>query len=358
MQIIDNKTYTIQWIENVSKQNRNVDKILVEKVIRALTLLVELRKTELNFIFKGGTALMLMLQKPTRLSIDIDIIVPQKITEIEYFLDTITQSGVFTKYSLQARYTESDIQKAHYKFYYTPLIKTHSEEEYILLDILFENNPYSQLTETDIVCPFIAINQTLTVKTPTIENILGDKLTAFAPNTTGIPYYKGKASMSMEIVKQLYDIGNLFDEARDVETIRNTFVANATIELKYRNKQHLQPTDVLDDMMQTAFCLSSRGQAGECNFEDLQKGISRIKSYIFSTKYQIEDVIVSASKVAYLAALLKTGSNTIERYISENQCINYSITSIPYNKLNKLKRNITVAFFYWYKALEMLGFAD
>jgi len=111
MQIIDNKTYTIQWIENVSKQNRNVDKILVEKVIRALTLLVELRKTELNFIFKGGTALMLMLQKPTRLSIDIDIIVPQKTTEIEHFLDTITQSGVFTKYSLQARYTEATFKK-------------------------------------------------------------------------------------------------------------------------------------------------------------------------------------------------------------------------------------------------------
>ncbi len=356
--MIDNKTYTTEWIENVSKQNRNVDKILIEKVIRALTLLAELRKTDLNFIFKGGTALMLMLQKPTRLSIDIDIIVPQKSTEIELFLDRIIQSGSFIKYSLQDRYTESDIQKSHYKFYYTPLIKTHSSEEYILLDILFENNLYSQLIDTQIISSFIATNQTLNVPTPTIENILGDKLTAFAPNTTGIPYYKGKTSMSMEIIKQLYDIGNLFDAAHDVETIRNTFNLNSSIELKYRNIQHLQPNDVIDDIFQTSLCISTRGQAGSGNFDELQKGITRIKSYIFSAQYQIEDVIVSASKAAYLSALLKTESNHIVRYISENQCVDLTIKSIPYNKLNKLKRNITPSFFYWYKAFELLHLID
>jgi len=40
-----------------------------------------------------------------------------------------------------------------------------------------------------------------------MEDLLGDKLTAFAPNSTGIPYYKGEDSMSMGIIKQLYDIG-------------------------------------------------------------------------------------------------------------------------------------------------------
>ncbi|MBK7097825.1 MAG: hypothetical protein IPH58_05105 [Sphingobacteriales bacterium] len=46
---------------------------------------------------------------------------------------------------------------------------------------------------------------------------MGDKLTAFAPNTTGIPYFKKDDSMSMEIIKQLYDIGNLFDAVTDIE---------------------------------------------------------------------------------------------------------------------------------------------
>ena len=110
MQIIDNKTYTKEWIEHVSKQNRNVDKILVEKVIRALTLLVELRKNGLNFIFKGGTALMIMLQKPTRLSIDIDIIVTDKSMATDSILNQVVANSNFTKCELQNRFALSDIE--------------------------------------------------------------------------------------------------------------------------------------------------------------------------------------------------------------------------------------------------------
>ena len=351
--MIDSKTYTSEWIENVSGKNRKVDKILVEKVIRALTLLTDLKEKKLDFIFKGGTALMLMLQKPTRLSIDIDIIISDKSTNIEDTFDLIIQSGNFTKYALQHRNTQKEIEKAHYKFYYNPIIKTHSEEEYILLDILYEDNPYSKLTDTSILSPFIKTTKQSTVKTPTVENILGDKLTAYAPNTTGIPYYKGKKSMGMEIIKQLYDIGNLFDEARDVETIRSTFQAIAITELTYRTKHNLLPNDVLEDIFQTSFCISTRGLKGSCNFNDLQKGITRIRSYIFSERYLIENVIVSASKAAYISELLRSKNINIERFSSVDQCVNLEIRNTKYNKLNKLKKGITEAFFYWYKALEL-----
>ncbi len=56
--MIDNKTLSIEWLNEVSAKNRKADKILVEKVIRALYLLEGLAKTELDFVFKGGTALM------------------------------------------------------------------------------------------------------------------------------------------------------------------------------------------------------------------------------------------------------------------------------------------------------------
>ena len=73
--MISKETLTVQWIDKVSKSNRNADKILVEKVIRALLLLEGLSNIGLSFIFKGGTALMLLLNSAKRLSIDIDIIV-------------------------------------------------------------------------------------------------------------------------------------------------------------------------------------------------------------------------------------------------------------------------------------------
>ena len=66
--MIDKENITIDWINKISKENRNADKILVEKVIRALLLLEGLVKEKLSFTFKGGTALMLLLGSTKRLS--------------------------------------------------------------------------------------------------------------------------------------------------------------------------------------------------------------------------------------------------------------------------------------------------
>jgi predicted nucleotidyltransferase component of viral defense system len=300
--MIDNKTYSLEWIETVSKQHRNADKILIEKAIRALTLLDELKSTGLDFVFKGGTALMLMLGSPKRLSIDIDIIIQDKKIDIEKIFTEIIQKGAFIKFQVQERFINSDIEKAHYKFFYKPCFKTHSEEEYILLDILFENIPYRKLTETEIISPFLALQgEQQTVIVPTLEDILGDKLTAYAPNTTGIPYYKKDHSMSMEILKQLYDIGNLFDVITDINEVKETFYRIAQTELTYRKLNHLTPTDVLNDIIKTCFCISVRGVTGDCHFNEIQKGIERVKQFIISEKFLIDNVILAASKSAYIA---------------------------------------------------------
>ena len=80
--MIDKEKITLDWIEKVSKTNRSADKILVEKVIRALLLLEGLVKQNLSFVFKGGTALMLHFNSTKRLSIDIDIIISEKPDEL------------------------------------------------------------------------------------------------------------------------------------------------------------------------------------------------------------------------------------------------------------------------------------
>lgn len=66
--MINKEAITFEWIEKISKANRNADKILVEKVIRTLLLLEGLVKLKLSFVFKGGTALMLHLDSVKRLS--------------------------------------------------------------------------------------------------------------------------------------------------------------------------------------------------------------------------------------------------------------------------------------------------
>jgi predicted nucleotidyltransferase component of viral defense system len=352
--MINQKELHIEWINQVAKVNRNADKILVEKVIRALLLLEGLVLVKLPFVFKGGTSLMLHFNSSKRLSIDIDIIISEKIEDLDTILEKAAKEQGFNRIELQHRATQSNIEKAHYKFFYTPLHKTSKEEEYVLLDILFESVAYSNLVQLSISSTFTPIiDEPINVTVPSLEDLLGDKLTAFAPNTTGIPYYKGDDSMSMEIIKQLYDVGNLFDVCDDLEIIKTTFHRFAKTELSYRNVEEKNETDVLEDIIQTSLSLVSRGTLGNGNFEELQLGIKRIAGFIFSETFHIEKAIISASKAAYLATLIQTNGQKLGKFEKPFQIKDWSINHPENNKLNKLKKSNPEAFFYWYKIFEL-----
>ncbi len=60
--MISEECLTIEWIKTASAQNNSADKILVEKAIRALKLLEGLVDEKVEFVFKGGTSLMLLLE--------------------------------------------------------------------------------------------------------------------------------------------------------------------------------------------------------------------------------------------------------------------------------------------------------
>ena len=353
--MIDQQEISIEWINKVSTANRKADKILVEKVIRALLLLEGLVKRKLPFVFKGGTALMLHLNSTKRLSIDIDIILPQAIDNLEEALDKVVKEQGFVRKELQHRSTATKIKKEHYKFYYIPHHKTNKEEEYVLLDILYEEVNYSKIVQLPIQSAFVPIQEDpFMVDVPSLEDLLGDKLTAFAPNTTGIPYFKKEDSMSMEIIKQLYDIGNLLDTVTDANSIKTTFYRFAATELIYRNTPGLKEEDVLEDIYLTALCIASRGTDGKGDFEQLQLGIRRIGSFIFSESYHIEKAIIHASKAAYLATLIKYDAGKIEKYSNPFELKDWSISEPLNNKLNKLKKSNPEAFFYWYKIFELV----
>ncbi len=105
-----------------------------------------------------------------------------------------------------------------------------------MLDILFEEIHYSKIASTPIQSSFIThVGEITKTMTPDFNNNMGDKLTAFAPNTTGIHYFKKGKPMGQEIIKQLYNIGNIFDEIDDVTVIKTVFTNFAKVEMQYRN---------------------------------------------------------------------------------------------------------------------------
>lgn len=125
------------------------------------------------------------------------------------------------------------------------------------MDILFEANHYTRIIQQEVSSRFLITSERLAaVSVPSLEDLLGYKLTAFAPNTTGIPYFKKEDSQSMGIIKQLYDVGNIFDVAEDLEVVKATFHQIAETEIIYREVTNGTSAIVLDDIYQTALSLS------------------------------------------------------------------------------------------------------
>lgn len=339
------------WIIQISKKYK-ADRILVEKSIRALSLLEGLAESPLTFVFKGGTALMLIFQEPRRLSIDIDIILPLYTTDLTVVLQQVASGKNFSRIEEQSR-VSGLVPKAHYKFYYSSAIE--NKESYILLDILFEQVPYSRTIELPIDNIFLStegVNRV--VKVPDVNNLIADKLTAFAPRTVGVPYRKGDNECGMEIIKQLYDIGLLFDKADDKKTIAAVYRTIAQQEIRYRDVQ-CSVEDILHDTMDHALSICFRQGRNDVEYPVLVRGIKQASSHIFSESYHLEKAILSAAKSVYLVSLIESDGATMEKYsnLQLDRMTDWQIADYEYTKLNKLKKSNPEAFFYLYLAFQL-----
>jgi hypothetical protein len=340
---------TIEWMTQVAAENNFSDIVLIEKSIRAFSLLESLVLSGCPFVFKGGTALMLHMDSAKRLSIDIDIICPPG-TNIEEFVRRYAQEYGFGDVRLVERVTTHNIPKTHAKFFYQVTYVTNTETECILLDVLFEDIHYHDIEQLPIQSRFLKLEgEPVLVNVPGKADMLGDKLSAFAPNTTGIPYFKGEKDCSMEIIKQLFDIASLFDVTNDITVVAETFQKFATVELQYRNLDPENIAQVLDDIFQTSLCICLRGQVEPDTFKLLQAGAKRIQSFIHSERYSIDSAITNASKAAYLSVLIANGTTTSVHFDPQNvELLRDAVINEPLNtKLNKLKKSNIEAFFYW-----------
>ncbi len=201
--MITRENYSIEHIMKLH-ESRKRDPNLIERVLFAFGLLEALRRVELPFIFKGGTSLLLLLDKPMRLSTDIDIIVEPG-TEVDVYLEKAAKIFPFKAYEEQIRKGKNNIEKRHFKFQFeSPRTKEPVE---IILDILFESSKYANIIDKNIDCELLLTEpEYLQVKVPDVNSILADKLTAFAPHTTGVLIDTRK---DLEIMKQMFDVYSL-----------------------------------------------------------------------------------------------------------------------------------------------------
>ncbi|PZX57828.1 nucleotidyl transferase AbiEii/AbiGii toxin family protein [Algoriphagus chordae] len=357
--------FTDEWLERFKKQkdHKRIDKIILEKMIYALHLLERLKNNGLDFVFKGGTSLVLLLETGNRFSIDIDIISKPDQKELEGILQKVIDSSNFTSVELdEHRSYKPGVPKAHYKFKFD---SGKQGSGTILLDVLLEDSIYPDVVEKPVITKWIETEDETMVTMPSIDSITGDKLTAFAPNTIGIPYFKGKDQQpfSMEICKQLFDLSKLFENIQNMEVVAASFQVFAEHEIAYRKNGNpeakLTPEMVLQDTIDTCIILAKRHGGNDdekAKFKELQKGIIAFGTgFLMEENFRIDDAVPASARIAYLVAKIKVNDLSPIIYYEGQDIKGMTIEDQDWNFLNRLKKQPDKSsFFYWFKAVELL----
>ena len=335
IQMISKEVYTKEYITSL-REGRKCDPTILERSIFAFGLLEAFARTGAEFIFKGGTSLMLLLDEPMRLSTDIDIIVKPG-ADIDAYIENASRIYPFVRFEENTRVGANNIVKKHYRFYYKSL-QSEDKEVPILLDVLFEENHYAEVIQKEIRNSLLLTDgDPVFVTIPSADSILGDKLTAFAPHTIGIkPHYEKEngavVDKKIEVIKQFFDVAILFDYATDLDLISKTYKSTANSELKYRGLNQGYE-ECLMDSFNEALSILSRGALNPDYYRDYYlPGIRGLKQYLINVRFTPETAYIQAAKVMYLSALILADTDKLDEFPSADNF------SGDYAKINYVRR--------------------
>lgn len=298
------ETFTEEHIRDLQK-NSHRDPLLLERTIYAFGLLEALTQVGMPFVFKGGTCLMLLMDSPRRLSTDIDIVVEPGM-DLEKYLSRASEIFPFKEIEEQKRIRKNNIEKRHFKFIYDSPVN--GRLSYILLDVLFERNLYSELVQKAIQNELLLSKpEYLNVSLPSTNCILADKLTAFAPHTTGVPLNMGK---DMEVAKQFYDVSSLLDVFTDFKQVSSTYESIVQMEIDYQGIKSNRE-DCLWDTFDSALCIASRGKEEKEEYPAYVKGVRELRGHIYTENYTPEIAALRAVRIMYMALCLLSNTEYV-----------------------------------------------
>jgi hypothetical protein len=355
--------YGDEWLTRQAREIGGCNADLLERSVHALTLLGHVAGTGLPFIFKGGTSLLLHLNPVRRLSIDIDIVCGAPAADVTRLVAEIGKMPPFLRVEVDDRGERGLPQRRHFKFYFRSGLGGRAELS-VLLDVVEESRPVHTVIQRPIRAHFLEPEREVLVTVPTVESLLGDKLTAFAPATTGVPFYNAAgADQRLQVAKQLFDVGVLFDAATDFDQMAGTYDAMHALESGYRAARPSREA-ALTDTLQACLALTATKQRDLAAYPDaphLHNGFDRLGGHLTWAGFGREHRHTLAARAAVLAAHLRAGRNfdfATARYTGSAGQIAAlraaTLNGTPNAWLDGLKAVNPEAFHYWLAASPLL----
>lgn len=268
---------------------------------------------------------------------------------MDVYLEKASKIFPFKAYEEQIRKGRNNIEKRHFKFEFeSPRTNVPVE---IILDILFESSKYANTIDKNIDCGLLLTEpEYLQVKVPDVNSILADKLTAFAPHTTGVLIDSGK---DLEIMKQMFDVYSLIGVFDDFNIVCETYHKIVADEIAYRGIETTEK-DVLMDTYRASVSIASRGIYCSEDYRSYLKGIRSLAGHIYSIDYSAEVASTYAPVIMYMAACMITDAQferieNVEEYLKKQ----HNDKAVA-KALKSLKKRNPLAYAYSIKADELL----
>jgi hypothetical protein len=354
--VIARTCFSREWIDGQARKFNCRNPHLLEKAIVALQLVGHLVETGLPFQFKGGTSLLLLVRPIRRLSIDADIVTQATPDQLDAVLKTVGQLPPFTRIEHDPERDGDFPPKKHYRAFYPSVFDP--PYNHVLLDVLFEK---ACVAEPIVIgTTFIQAEREVRVRVPSVNGLLGDKLTAFAPQTIGILYDDRR---KMDIVKQLFDIGVLFDVATDLAVVATSYEATHANQCRYRKTSYTLD-QTLDDTLNACVALSEHGMRGALRVGErgpyFQEGIQNLEGHLVTDRFALDQARVAAGKAACVAAWIKhrppdVSLEQMRFNVAQIQGLQDAEIRDPWRPLTRLKGGNPEAFFYWRRAQQLLN---
>lgn len=320
---LKDKSFLKTWIE--TRTDNEFKNITLERQIFAFYLLENLLKTKVEFIFKGGSALILLLEKTSRFSTDIDILIAKPGMEKleELFASFVNQDAVFSRYERDIR-TDSKFPKAHYKFFFNSIYQNDDQGSYILLDAVFEDNPYQNLELREIknsVLP--SFEPYIVVNLPSLPDIMIDKLTAFAPNTIGVKFERifddgSPKDHSREVIKQWFDVNELYKKCSVFNDLCTRYIKLSSFEIGQRDLK-IDYKDCLMDTYRVVISYLSRGKTDPSIYEKIKKGTRRLFSFVNVDLSESYLISASVNVIELISKVLCDNSLTYQELLAKSK---------------------------------------